>query len=317
MTRQKVTVGVDVGGTNTILGFIDEDGNYLTEASFGTQDYGDLSNFLLKLTNTIQDEYQKISKKYELSGVAIAAPSANYFEGTIEGPANLSWGQVNLVSILKQHIKLPVVVINDANAAALGEMMYGTAKEMKNFVVITLGTGVGSGIVINGDIFYGAHCLAGELGHITAIPNGRQCGCGKSGCLETYTSANGVVQTAIDLLDSSKSKNSILKSIYRKKLTSKMVAEAALNNDALALEVFEYTGKILGKNLADIVACFDPEAIILSGGLSNAGDILLNPTRRHFESNLLDLYKHKCKLLLSKMTNGRAAIMGASSLISK
>ncbi|MFQ5649111.1 MAG: ROK family protein [bacterium] len=314
LVKEAFFIGVDIGGTNTELGFVDTTGHIFAQRSFATDVHETASSFVAQLEEVVEQECAKLSKERVCKGIGIAAPNVNYLQGTIESPANLKWGTINLVALLQQHYKLPIRIINDANAAALGEMRFGLAKEMKSFVVITLGTGLGGGIVINREILNGSNGLAGELGHMTAVVGGRQCACGRFGCLETYVSANGIRRTAIELM-SSRLYDSELCGISFDSLTAKMISDAAHKQDALALEVLAFTGKVLGRKLADVAACLDPEAFILMGGVANTGDLMLKPTRKSFEGYLMPVYKGKIPILLSKMQKGHPAILGATTLV--
>jgi glucokinase len=249
-----------------------------------------------------------------LGGIGIASPAANFISGTIHQPANLAWGTINIVEMLKKYFNLPVAVVNDANAAAIGELKFGSAQRMNNFIVITLGTGLGAGIVVNGQLLQGGTGVAGELGHMTLDPNGRECGCGRSGCVETYISATGIRRTVFELL-ARRTIESPLRSTTFLELTSKKIFELARGGDVIANEAFEITGMQLGRMLANMVAVFDPTAVILTGGLANAGELILEPTRRAFEANLLSVFKGQVSILQSKLSDGRASVLGASSLV--
>ncbi len=314
MEKIKVTLGIDIGGTNTALGFVDEEGNCYLKSSIPTLGEEPAIQFFDRLKTKIEELFNQTKEKYMVKGIGIGAPNANYNKGTVEYPPNLNWGYVNVTDIMKKYFDLPVAATNDANAAAIGEMKFGAAKGLKDFIVITLGTGVGSGIVSNGQLIYGADGFAGEIGHTTYDPEGRDCGCGRKGCLETYASANGIRRTAIELLNNS-SEESELRNINPKDLTSKKIYEAALNGDKISLEAFEFTGKVLGFKLADSVAHTSPEAIILFGGLAAAGKLIFEPTKRHMEKSLLNVFRNKVKLIPSGLAEGDAAILGASALI--
>jgi glucokinase len=251
---------------------------------------------------------------YEIVGIGIGAPNANYYKKTIEYPPNLNWGYVEVENYIRRYFLQPVALTNDANAAALGEMYYGVAKGMKDFIVITLGTGLGSGIVVNGNLVYGHDGFAGEIGHTVAVPDGRQCGCGKRGCLETYASAPGIKRTCFELLAKYNYSSNLRKIIFED-LDAKMITEAALQGDKIALEAFDYTAKLLGMKLADAVAHTSPEAIILFGGLANAGDLLLIPTKKYMEENLFHVFRNKVKILKSELNEGKSAVLGAAALI--
>jgi len=313
----EVVIGIDIGGTYTKYGVIDRKGNFYLEGSVDTTGHPDVNSFLTKLFDTINKSIASSKKDFKLLGIGVGAPSSNYYNGSIENPSNLSWkGVIPLASLIKKYFDIPVAVTNDANAAALGEMMYGGAVNMKDFIVITLGTGLGSGIVVNGNVVYGHDGFAGELGHIVAVDNGRRCGCGKLGCLETYASAPGIKRTVFELL-AAHNDDSELRKISFDNLTSKMIYEAARNGDRIALEAFEITGRILGKSLANAIAFSSPEAIFLFGGLAAAGDYLFTPTREHMEKNLLKIFQNKVKLLPSGLQDKNAAVLGAAGLIWK
>lgn len=314
MLTKEVIIGVDIGGTNTALGVVDASGQILHRALFPTRKAQNADDFIVRLADSIKKLQQKLSQGHVLRGIGIAAPTANYFRGTIEGPANLQWGEVELVKKIKSQFDLPVALTNDGNAAALGEMHYGAARDMKNFVVITLGTGLGSGIVVDGRLVYGENGLAGELGHVAIDPDGRECACGRTGCLETYVSAPGLCRTAFTLL-AERIVPSELRNYSPNVLTARKVYELALMGDAIALAAFDYTGQILGQALANTVSNFSPEAIILFGGLAEAGEFLFAPTQKYFERYLLNIYRGRVRLLKSRLQNGQAAILGASLLV--
>ncbi|HVO75955.1 MAG TPA: ROK family protein [Ignavibacteriaceae bacterium] len=311
---EKFTLGIDIGGTNTRYGAFDLRGNYLYGNSISTISSENVQKFTVRLLQEIKKSHKEKFYKYELAGIGIAAPSVNNILGTIENPSNLEWGTVNIISLMKDSFRVPVVIINDANAAALGELKYGLAKEMKDFIAVTMGTGLGGGIVIDGKIVNGKDGLAGEFGHILVERNGRKCNCGRSGCLETYVSVNGLRRTIFQLLSESNIKSS-LQNLSFSELTGEMISDYAAKGDPLAIEAFNITGGILGRALANLTACFACEAIILYGGLSKSGDLLLKPTRKYFEDNLLNIHKGKIQILKSEFENGMAAVMGANSLI--
>ncbi|MFM2291175.1 MAG: hypothetical protein RIS29_988 [Bacteroidota bacterium] len=308
-------IGMDMGGTNTVFGVVDARGNVISKSAIKTGTHTDVNLY-------IQDLYDEMIKLIDAAGgvekfkgIGIGAPNGNYYTGNIEFAPNLPWkGVVPFAKLMSEKFGIPAALTNDANAAAYGEMTYGAARGMKNFIMITLGTGVGSGIVIDGKIVYGHDGFAGELGHVTAIrENGRLCGCGKHGCLETYASATGVARSAREIIGSS-TKESLLRNIPVDSITSKDVFDAAIEGDEVAKEIFNYTGKILGECLADFVAFSAPEAIVLFGGLTKAGDLILNPIRENMDKNVLPLWKGKIKLLFSELKEADAAVLGASSL---
>jgi glucokinase len=312
--RSEVAVGIDIGGTNTVLGFVDGHGKCLTESSVPTHAEEDASFLVAHLSLKIREMYAQLSEQCVILGIGIGAPNANYYRGTVENPPNLSWkGITPLAALFKERFDLPVVITNDANAAALGEQRFGAARGMRDFIVITLGTGLGSGIVSNGELIYGADGFAGELGHTAVDPQGRICGCGKHGCLEAYASATGICRTVFELLCNMRAESE-LRDISFHELTAKKIAEAAAKGDAVALAAFEYTGKILGMKLADSVAHTSPEAIILFGGLAKAGDLIFVPTKRSLEEHVLPIFRGKTKLLPSGLPEGNSAVLGAAAL---
>ena len=266
------------------------------------------------LSAGVQEIIDQVGGSGNIKGIGVGAPNGNFFTGCIEFAPNLPWkGVIPLAQMLTDKLNIPVALTNDANAAAIGEMTYGAARGMKDFIVITLGTGVGSGIVVNGQLVYGHDGFAGELGHTTAIREGRMCGCGKKGCLETYSSATGVARTAREYLQTRKDP-SVLRELAIDEITSKDVYDAAVKGDKLAKEIFEYTGQVLGESFADFVAFSSPEAIILFGGLIKAGKLIFDPVRKHMEENLLPIYRNKIKLLMSELKESDAAVLGASAL---
>ena len=314
MGKTNVVLGIDIGGTNTVLGLVDAAGKCFLKTTISTQGTEPPEKFFKRLKVKIDSILNEGSDRFILNGIGIGAPNANYFRGTVEYPPNLCWGFVNVIDIIKIDYGVPAVITNDANAAAIGEMKFGAAKEMKDFIIITLGTGVGSGIVCNGQLVYGADGFAGEIGHTIYDPYGRQCGCGRKGCLETYASANGIRLTVIEMLKAS-DKKSILRGLDVCELTSKRIYEAAISCDEIAKDAFEFTGKVLGMKLADTVAHTSPEAIVLFGGLAAAGELLFEPVRRHMENNLLHFFRNKVKIIPSALPEGEAAVLGASALI--
>ncbi|MEK6650753.1 MAG: ROK family protein [Bacteroidota bacterium] len=313
MARTELTLGVDIGGTNTVLGYVDRMGRLAGETTIPTHAHQPAPLFFERLHDAAVRLGGTLPGRWELVGVGVGAPNANYYKGTIEQPPNLSWDYVDVVGEMGHLVKVPVAVTNDANAAALGEMLFGAARAMKDFIVITLGTGLGSGIVANGQLIYGADGFAGEIGHTIVDPDGRECGCGRKGCLEAYASANGLRRTVHELIATSLDESE-LRGVAFNDLTSKMVAEAAARGDHLALEAFDRTARILGFKLADSVAHTSPEAIILVGGLAAAGDLLLKPVKRYLESYLLNVFKNKVAVLPTGLPDGNAAVLGASAL---
>lgn len=320
---KKVAIGVDIGGTNTAIGVVDEAGNVMVKDNIPTPSHGDINKYISDLADAINELIRSVkllNEDINVMGIGIGAPNGNYYSGTIEYAANLSFrGVVHLIELLRNHFpQMPALVLtNDANAAAIGEMIYGGAKGMKNFVLFTLGTGVGSGIVVNGDLVYGSDGFAGEIGHTTLVPGGRPCGCSSLGHLEAYCSASGMKRTAFELLVHYNASDSLLADKSFRELDSKMIFEAAEKGDKVALEVFEKTGAWLGLELANTVHYLSPEAIFLFGGPTAAGDFIFKPTKENMEKHLLPFFKNKIKILPSKLKPGDAAIVGASALVWK
>ena len=315
--NQQLAIGIDIGGTNTVFGLVDARGNIVYRGALATKQNETIEKFIDALYIAILPAIEKVGGKDRIKGIGVGAPNGNYYKGTIEYAPNLDWkGIIPLAELITRKFGVPAALTNDANAAAVGEMMYGAAKGMKDFIMITLGTGVGSGIVANGQLIYGHDGFAGELGHTIIIPDGRlHWGTGAYGSLESYASATGVVLTAKEFLATKPEIPSLLRVLSPKKLDSKAVYEAAVKKDKLALEVYNYTGKILGQALANFVMFSSPEAIILFGGLTKAGDLLITPTRKSMEENLLPIFKNKVKLIFSQLNESDAAILGASALV--
>ncbi|MCK5822491.1 MAG: ROK family protein [Bacteroidales bacterium] len=312
---REVALGIDIGGTNTAFGFVDRKGNCLYEDTIVTQTHEDVDLFVKEIYDKVQKSIKKLDD-IKLIGIGVGAPNGNFYTGAIEDAPNLRWkGVIPFSDIFKKYFNLPVFLTNDANAAAIGEMIYGGAKGMKNFIVVTLGTGLGSGFVVNGELLYGHDGFAGEMGHIIVTPDGRQCACGRKGCLETYVSATGVKRSVYKLL-ADNLEESELRNIPFNDLTAKMVADAANRGDKIALKTFEHTGRMLGEVLANTVAITSPEAIFLFGGLAKSGDLIFKPTKYHLEKNLLNIYKNKIKILPSGLDDN-AAILGSSALVWK
>lgn len=307
-------IGIDMGGTNTVFGIIDVRGNVLSKSAIKTTAHSDVNLYIDDLYNELMKLIIAEGGIEKIRGIGVGAPNGNFYTGNIEFAPNLPWkGVIPFSSLLREKFGIPVALTNDANAAAIGEMTYGIARGMKDFIMITLGTGVGSGIVIDGKLVYGHDGFAGELGHVTAIRNGRLCGCGKNGCLEAYASATGVARTAREILETT-NQESILRNIPLADITSKDVYDAAKGGDEVAIEIFNFTGKILGELFADFVAFSAPEAIILFGGLSKASEFILDPLKENMEKNLLPIWKEKIKILFSILKESDAAILGASAL---
>ena len=307
-------VGIDIGGTNTVFGIVDANGNVLASNSIKTQAYPELEDNIEALGNGLLELISKNGGAERINGIGVGAPNANYYTGNIEHAANLPWkGIVPFAKMLSDKVGLPVSLTNDANAAAIGEMKYGAARGMRDFIMITLGTGVGSGVVANGQLIYGHDGNAGELGHVIVRRDGRPCGCGNKGCLETYTSATGVARTAKEFLLNRK-EDSLLRKIDLDKITSKDVFDAAMAGDQIAKDIFAFTGQVLGEALADFVKFSSPEAFVLFGGLAKAGDLLFNPVKKAMDDNLMPVFKGKVKVLFSQMKDADAAVLGASAL---
>ena len=314
MSKLSVALGIDIGGTNTVFGFVDKEGNCVAESSIPTNASESAEKLFERLFPKVDAVYQTIAKNYYLVGIGIGAPNANYYTGKVELPPNLNWQVVDVLQIVKKFYDIPAAITNDANAAALGEMKFGAAKGFKDFIVITLGTGLGSGVVANGNLVYGHDGFGGELGHIIVKEEGRVCGCGRKGCLETYASATGIRRTVFELLCNSNDPSK-LRNVPFNDVSSKMIYEAAVDGDKIALAAFAYTGEVLGKSLANAMAFTSPEAIILFGGLASAGEILFKPTQQAMEDNMLNIFKNKVKLLPSALQNGNTAVLGAAALI--
>lgn len=334
---KRVAIGIDIGGTNTAIGVVDSEGNVLYERKPQmptpqkmenpnmTQAVSDklVSKFVNDLTAEIKkaiEVVKQINPQIEVIGIGIGAPNANYYTGTIEYAPNLPFvGVVNFASLI--HDNFPefkfVKLTNDANAAALGEMIYGGAKGMKNFAMMTIGTGLGSGLIVNGDLVYGADGFAGECGHVTVVPEGRLCGCGGHGHLEAYCSATGMKRTVYELLAKYNPPDSPLSGIPMNDMSSKVVFDAAEKGDRIAKEVFQITGEVLGRALADTVHYLSPEAIFLFGGAAAAGDYIFKPTKESMERHLMPVFRNKVKILPSELKESSAAILGASALVWK
>jgi len=334
---KRVSIGIDIGGTNTAIGVVDSEGNVLYERKPQmptpqkmenpgmTQAVSDalVSKYVHDLTAEIKkaiEVVKQINPQIEVIGIGIGAPNANYYTGTIEYAPNLPFvGVVNFASLI--HINFPeikfVKLTNDANAAALGEMIYGGAKGMKNFAMMTIGTGLGSGLIVNGDLVYGSDGFAGECGHVTVVPEGRLCGCGGHGHLEAYCSATGIKRTVYELLAKYNPSESPLLSIPMREMSSKIVFDAAEKGDPIAKEVFQITGEVLGRALADTVHYLSPEAIFLFGGAAAAGDYIFKPTKESMERHLMPVFRNKVKILPSELKESYAAILGASALVWK
>ena len=312
---KSLVIGLDLGGTNSVFGVVDSKGEIIATTSIKTQAYPSVDQYIMESVKAIKQIAEQVGGMEKIRAMGIGAPCGNYYKGTIEHAANLVWakGIVPLANMFVNELGIPVVVTNDAKAAAMGEMKYGVAVGMNNFVELTLGTGVGSGIVANGQLIYGFDGFAGELGHMIVEPDGRPCGCGRKGCLETYCSATGVVRTTIAMLEESPETNS-LRDIATDKLTSYEVYKAAMAGDTMAQEVFKQTGRRIGIACANIATFLSPEAFIFFGGLAQAGELLLRPIEEAYNENVLSLYKGKARFLMSGLDGAKAAILGASAI---
>lgn len=312
--RTSYSIGIDIGGTNTDIGLVRSDGSVVAKKNLPTREYFDANKYVSDICLKI-NELMTEKKIDEIDGIGIAAPMGNYYTGCIDNATNLNFkGVTNLNALFHQYMDVPVTVSNDANAAAYGELVYGGARGMKNFITFTLGTGVGSGIVVDGKLVHGKTGNAGELGHVILIPEGRPCGCGRRGCLETYASATGIRNTALELLEKHPQYQGVLSQIPKEQLTSKHVGDAAKDGDPLALEVFELTGKWLGLAMANAVAFSGPEAIFLMGGPVKAGEVLLEPLLESFKRNLCFVYDGSVDIRVSELPDNDAAILGAAAL---
>lgn len=312
---KSLVIGLDLGGTNSVFGVVDSQGEIIATTSIKTQAYPSVDQYIMESVKAIKQIAEQVGGMEKIRAMGIGAPCGNYYKGTIEHAANLVWakGIVPLANMFVNELGIPVVVTNDAKAAAMGEMKYGVAVGMNNFVELTLGTGVGSGIVANGQLIYGFDGFAGELGHMIVEPDGRPCGCGRNGCLETYCSATGVVRTAIAMLEESPEATS-LRDIATDKLTSYEVYKAAMAGDTMAQEIFKQTGRRIGIACANIATFLSPEAFIFFGGLAQAGELLLRPIEEAYNENVLSLYKGKARFLMSGLDGAKAAILGASAI---
>lgn len=318
MVQQKIyAIGIDIGGTTTKFGIVDHRGDTLYRGVIASDKYDQIEPYLEELYQALSPAIEEVGGIKCIKGIGIGAPNGNYYSGTIEYAPNLKWkGIVPLAKLVSEKFSVPAALTNDANAAAVGEMMYGAAKGMKDFIMITLGTGVGSGIVANGNLILGHDGFAGELGHTIIVPGGRlHWSTGHQGSLEAYASATGVAKTAIEFLEYRTGEPSLLRDFDADKMDSRIVYECALKGDAIAKDIYAFTGKILGEALANFVMFSSPEAIILFGGLTKAGDLIMQPTRENMEKNLLPIFQNKVKLLFSELKEADAAILGASALV--
>jgi len=314
---QQYAIGIDIGGTNTKFGLVDTRGDLFYRGAISTKKHKTVDKFIADLYTAILPAIESVGGVEEIKGIGVGAPNGNYYKGTVEYAPNLPWkGVIPLAELMAAKFELPASLTNDANAAAVGEMTYGSAKGMKDFIMITLGTGVGSGIVANGQLIYGHDGFAGELGHTIIIPDGRlHPGTGHKGSLEAYASATGVARTALEFLEERPKEESLMRNYAKEEIDSRVVYDCAMQGDAMALEVYQFTGKVLGLAFANFVMFSSPEAIILFGGMAKAGDLILKPTREHMEKNLLPIFQNKVKIIFSELKEADAAILGASALV--
>ena len=313
----QLAIGIDIGGTNTKWGFVNHRGEIVEKGEFKTEGYLTIETYIEALFETLSPVIKRMRVTNEIKGIGIGAPNGNYYKGTVEHAPNLAWkGIVEVAKLVSQRFDLPASLTNDANAAAVGEMMYGAAKGLKDFIVIALGTGVGSGIVANGQLVLGHDGFAGELGHTVIRPGGRMhWSSGLNGSVEAYCSATGIVLTAHELLEKASDKESLLRSFDKEKFNSKDIYDCAQQGDGIAVETYRFTGQILGEALANFIMFSSPQAIILFGGVIKAGDLLIAPARKHMEENLLHVFQQKVKLICSELDEADAAILGASALV--
>lgn len=315
MQKKPYVLGLDMGGTNSVLGVVDARGHVLARTSIKTQAFPDINDYV----NALYEEAIKIVDSVGgmdlIRGIGAGVPNGNYYTGYIQDAMNLPWQTVPFAQLLSDRFGIPCKITNDANAAAMGEMTYGAARGMKNFIMITLGTGVGSGIIVDGKVVYGHDGFAGELGHTCAVrgEEGRLCNCGKKGCLEAYASATGVARTAKEII-SSTTKDTVLRKLDIDAITSKDVYDAAEQGDEVAKEIFDFTGTILGQQLADFIAFSAPEAIVLFGGLTKSGHWIKDPVEKAMNENVLPLWRNKVQVLFSDLKEADAAVLGASAL---
>lgn len=314
MAQKPYVIGLDLGGTNSEFGIVDQNANIVASTRVKTAGHGDINQYVDDCVEALKPIIEQVGGIEKIHAMGIGAPNGNYYTGCIEFAPNLPWkGNIPLAQMFSDRLGVPVRLTNDANAAAMGEMQYGVAKGMQNFIMITLGTGVGSGIVCNGQMVLGCDGMAGELGHVIVERNGRQCGCGRRGCLECYCSATGIARTAREIIEKT-DKPTSLRNIPLDQIDGLAITLAARDGDPVALEIFEYTGRILGEACANFAAFLSPEAFVFFGGLSKAGDLIMNPIKRAYEENVLTVFKGKAKLLVSELDGAGAAVLGASAL---
>lgn len=315
-TMKPYVIGLDLGGTNSVFGIVDSRGDIKVTTAIKTQGYKNVEDYVKASVEALQIIIDQVGGIDNIKAMGIGAPNGNYYNGTIEFAPNLEWGRngvVPLADLFSKALGIAVALTNDANAAAIGEMTYGVARGMKNFIVLTLGTGVGSGIVVNGQLVYGCDGFAGELGHVIVIENGRPCGCGRRGCLEAYCSATGVARTARELLATTEEPSS-LRELNPDEITSYDVSMAAEKGDKLALDVYAFTGKLLGEACANFAAFSSPEAFIFFGGLTKAGNLIMDPIKKAYDERVLNIFKGKAKFLISGLEGSSAAVLGASAV---
>lgn len=315
--KKNLVIGIDIGGTNTVFGIVHRDGKIISRGTVSTTDFTEVALYIDQLYQAILPEIEKAGGIEMFNGIGIGAPNGNFYKGTIEYAPNLRWqkGIIPFAAMMEKKFGIPSFLTNDANAAAVGEMKYGAAKNMNDFIMITLGTGVGSGIVANGQVIYGHDGFAGEMGHMTVLPGGRKhWSTGAFGPLEAYASATGVRLTAIEFLGNGKYANSLLDQHPNEEINSKLIYEYAMQGDVLCIDVFKITGEILGLALANAVMFSSPEAIFLFGGLCEAGDLLMKPVKESMEKNLIPVFQNKVNIIFSELKQSDAAILGASAL---
>ena len=315
MANNKYSLGIDIGGTNTVFGLVDKKGNVIKKDSILTMPKNHPKLLLESIFNIISSWEKELKEKKIIKDIGVGVPNGNYFTGMVSKPPNLgkNWDELNLCELIRSYLDVPVAITNDANAAALGEKRYGVAKEMNNAVLITLGTGLGSGIIVNGNILYGHDGFAGELGHLIVEQDGRECGCGRLGCLEMYVSAKGLDLTVSEYKKKYPN-NEFLDSLPDKGIDGKLLDQAFDNNEKIIIDIYKYTGNILGRGLAQVATILSPEAFIFYGGLSNAKHRILDFAEKSMNENLLSFQKGKIKILLSGLPDGEAGILGSSCL---
>ena len=314
MEKKPYVIGLDLGGTNSEFGIVDQNANIIASTRVKTAGHGDVNQYVDDCVAALQPIIEQVGGIEKIHAMGIGAPNGNYYSGSIEFAPNLPWkGKIPLAQMFSERLGIPVRLTNDANAAAMGEMQYGAARGMQNFIMITLGTGVGSGIVVNGQMVLGCDGMAGELGHVIVEKDGRQCGCGRKGCLEAYCSATGVARTAREIIEKT-DKPTILREIPLDKIESKDVAIAAGKGDEVAKQIFEETGRILGEACANFAAFSSPEAFIFFGGLTKAGDLIMNPIKKAYDESVLRIFRDKAKFIVSELDGAGAAVLGARAL---